>query len=177
MNNKLSMCLYYLGLLLGILFINFVFHTHKEYADCIMEGFQNLKQIDSIGGQDLFFYLFVKRGKQILFIFLLYFQLSKHAALFILEFCFAFLTGLFLSLCTFYYNIGNAICMSVILIPQFFGFLLLKKMGQIGIEIDNVYKKINFTNLCSIGVIVTIILIIVELAINFKAGQRIFTYK
>jgi len=125
----------------------------------------------------LFLYLFLKRGKQILFFSFVYLFFSKYGALIMLDFCFAFLQGVFLSLCTFYYNIFQAVFMSVLIFPHFICYVFLKNLGWKCIERKKNDRIMTVTNLCFFLFFMTIIFVILELVVNLKIGQRIFAYK
>lgn len=177
MNKRISIGFHYIGLMSGILIINFVLQNHKEYADYIMDGFQKMAQIDSVNGQDLFLYLFIKRGKQVLLFCLFYIQISKIAALLFLDYYFAFLEGAFLSLCTFYYSVFQAMLMIVMLLPQFIGYAIFKKFGWNNVEKKRNQDSICFSNVIYLAIVVTIVMTITEIIVNLRLGQRIFAYK
>ena len=177
MNKKMPLFLYYIGLSFGIIVMNYMLHNHKEYADGIIESFLNIKHMENIHGQDLFLYLLLKRGKQFAIICFLYMQISQYGTILILDFCFAFILSSFLSLYTIYYDMFDALKMTILLIPQYLGYVFLKNMGNKYSDRRKVEKSINITKICFLLIVVTIIMTTIEITINFKLSHKILSYK
>ena len=176
MNKKITLFLYYIGLLTGILIINYILKYHLEYADRIIKGFGSLDKIEFVKGQEVFLYLFFKRIKQLFIFCFIYFYISKVVSLCILDFYYACVKGIFLSLCVYYYGAFSLIVMNVMLIPCFLCFIILEIAGWNYFKMVKKEYKINMTNLFLFVFIVAILTTTVEITVNLFFGTRILSY-
>ena len=176
MNKKITLFLYYIGLLTGILIINYILKYHLEYADRIIKGFGSLDKIEFVKGQELFLYLFFKRIKQLLIFCFIYFYISKVVSLCILDFYYASVKGIFLSLVVYYYGPFSLFLMSVMLIPCFLCFAILEIAGWNYFKMEKREYKIDMTNIFLFAFIVAIFVTIVEIVLNSVFVTRISNY-
>ena len=171
MNKKITFFLYYMGLFIGTLIINYILKNYLEYADRILEGFGSLDKIEFIKGQELFVYLFLKRIKQLLIFCFIYFYISKVVSLCILDFYYASVKGIFLSLVVYYYGPFSLFLMSVMLIPCFLCFAILEIAGWYYFKMEKREQKIDMTNIFLFAFIVAIFVTIVETIKSIVIGR------
>ena len=71
----------------------------------------------------------------------------------------------------------DALKMTILLIPQYLGYVFLKNMGNKYSDRRKVEKSINITKICFLLIVVTIIMTTIEITINFKLSHKILSYK
>ena len=177
MNRRILLWLHYVSLMTGIVVINYILNSHKEYADEIIQSIQNMNRLYSANGQELFFYLFTKRLKQSFILLFLYFQISKPFTIFFLIAYSAFFEGIYISMYFYYFNLEIAFLMFVIILPQFVCYITLRMAGKIYTGIKSVHKNVGLANACLFTLIVIIVMTIIEMAVNLKLIPFVFSYK
>lgn len=171
MNKKISLILYYAGLILGTMTVNYILMYHGEYADTIVYNFEKLNRLEQMNRQALFLYLFLKRLKQILLLCFLYLQVSKLAVLILMDIYFSFLLSVIVSLCFYYYGAVHMFWVAGALLPQCIYYVLLKNVGLKLYDVRITGEGIKTTKVITAVVIVTIIMTIAEMSVNLKIGS------
>ena len=177
MNKKISLILYYIGLLLGTIIMNYIIIKHEQYAENLLNDFRNIMRLIQVDRRAIFGYLFTKRIRQILMICFVYFQISKQGTLFCLDIYFGIFTGAIVSFFSYYYNFGVAVGIMISLIPQYIYYSLLKNIGWKLVGVKKIDRCIRAKTMLFVFIVVTIVLTIVEMTVNYGIIQRIFTYK
>lgn len=177
MNKKVTLCLYYAGLILGTVLINYMIKYHNDYAESIMSGFRNMDRIYSIDGQELFLYLFFRRLKQVFFLFVLYFLVSKKLFLLFFPFYYGLIEGNVLSLFFYSYSLSGVVFCAIIMIPQFLCFVIFEILGWRYLKKKILEKEFSNRNVYLFIIVVAIVLTIIELIINLNVVPKILIYK
>lgn len=175
MNKKRFLITYYVGLAIGIGLANYMLVHYTGTCKLILEAFQEMDKLQYIDRKELFLYLFLKRGKQLLLLCFIYFQISSQLALVGTDLYYAFLEGMILSLSTYYYGVKGMLGCGLLLLPILLFFLLLQWIGWKICEDGNIVKKITGKYLI-ISIIVALTLVsILELTVNMAIPLDLFT--
>ena len=176
MNKKISLFLYYTGTVLGSLLMNYIIKNNKAYADCLIEGFYNICQINTLNGQALFFYLLFNRIKQIFLLCIAFLYFSKQLVFIICNLYFSFIQGMILSLAVYYFHSLQIIIIMSMLIP-YYCYYALFKIVNIKLSENKKWNSINnITNIFIKILISTIFITIVEVVVNSKFINEIFSH-
>lgn len=103
-DKKLFLVVFYIGLVSGILFMNYGFFHQPDFIQELMEKFKNLDKLQFVSKDEFFFYVLMIRCKQLAFFVLSYLFLPRYFVLILIDFYFSFCIGGFFSLET--YNQG-----------------------------------------------------------------------
>lgn len=102
---KYFVFLYYVGLVVGTITMNYIIKQYTEISLSLIEQFQNLDKLEYVRENELFFYLLCKRVKQLLICTYLYLCVAKKLVLYVIDFCYAFATGAMITLFVHYNGI------------------------------------------------------------------------
>lgn len=175
MNKKRFLITYYVGLTIGIGLANYMLIHHTGTGELILKAFQEMDKLQYIDCKELFLYLFLKRGKQLLFLCFVYFQISRKIALLGTNLYYAFLEGMILSFSTYYYGVNGTLGCGLLLLPILLFFFLLQWIGWKFCEDGKIVKKITGRRLIIGLIIMVIALSMLELTVNILASPKLFT--
>lgn len=176
MNKKLSLCLYYTGVLMGTFFMNYIIKNNCEYAEQLMNAFSNIHRLNKMNGQDLFIYLFIKRLKQITVLCILYFYVAKQILLIFFDLYIPFIYAIMLSLATYYQDSFHVFVAVLMFFPIYCFYKLFKILNIEILDYNRKNKKDGITNIAIKILITTILTIFLEISVNLKLIQEIIPH-
>jgi hypothetical protein len=110
---------YYLGLVLGIFWMNYACDSRLDFVEELMEQFGSLDKFSLIIKEEYFFYLLFLRGKQFLFLLLCYLFFPKRVLLLFLDGYVSFFLGSFLSVEAYFQGIKGILTGACSFFPHF----------------------------------------------------------
>lgn len=173
-SKKYLWTIYYIGLVCGVLVMNYVINAYGEITVQWMNTFLNLDNLQYVNKHELFLYLLYKRVKQALICSVIYLYISKIAIVLFLVFYGAFILGLTASLFTYYNGVAGVLYGAMIFLPcmvpygAFLYYILYNFMNSSkNIEKNKLYKVI----------VLIIMWVAFEMAVNFMINVGFFNNK
>ncbi len=114
---KYMISIYYFGLLLGAILMNYVIRRYSEISLSFIEKFQGLDKLQDVKERELFFYILCKRIKQLAVCSYLYFYVAKKLVLYFVDLYFAVVMGSAVTLFVYYYGFMGLLHSVILFFP------------------------------------------------------------
>lgn len=139
---KYMISIYYFGLLLGAILMNYVIRKYSEFSLSFIEKFQGLDKLEDVKEQELFFYILCKRIKQLAVCSYIYFYVTKKLVLYFVDLYFAVVMGSAVTLFVYYYGFIGLLYSVFLFLPIviFYGCIYYMAWLQV---FENSYVGIN----------------------------------
>lgn len=117
MKKQYFISIYYLGLIIGAVLMNYILIHHNSFTETLFESFQGLDKLSYINNKELYIYILSKRIKQIFLCGILYFYFSKLITLIVINCYFSFVMGMVISLMVYYKGFSGLVFSAVMFFP------------------------------------------------------------
>lgn len=114
---KYLMIIYFVGLLAGVVIMNYMIKEHGDITLALIEKFQGLDKLEYVQEKEIFLYLLCKRVKQLAICYYLYTYLAKKFILYVMDFYFSFVIGVVMALFVYYGGLIGIVRGTILFLP------------------------------------------------------------